>query len=160
MRIRSQMLNTFKMNFQSDKTFTDCMWKCKYGQMDAQTHATLNCPLYSDLRCDKDFDNDEDLVTFFRQVIERRHQEDMQWRTSMVTFIKQAQPKLKLSSIIDQNWIWLKLALCYHLCLLYCNNYRQALLTDMNLDRCLRIVEKYICQDLLFNSFVLWTDTS
>ena len=44
--------------------------------MDTQYHLANHCPLYNDLREDKDLNDDRDLVVFFQQVIDRTLEED------------------------------------------------------------------------------------
>ena len=77
-KLRACMTPTVKMNFKSDAKFAAQLWKCEgcaklsqYGYMDSQLHI-LRCEGYADLRHEKDFDNDQHLVEYFRSVISRR----------------------------------------------------------------------------------------
>ena len=82
------MTPTIRNNFRSEKQYTAEMWRCpgcrdpsntdttRPDTLDTQQHVQYTCPAYSDLREDKDFDKDGDLVEFFRQVIERRMEND------------------------------------------------------------------------------------
>ena len=70
------MCPTVKLNFRSDKTFARTRWSCWESaagcpELDSQEHIKV-CLGYSDLRVGKDLTDDSDLVTFFRQVIQRR----------------------------------------------------------------------------------------
>ena len=71
-RLRSKMTRTVKMNFSSDKKYASDLWSCWHcPSIDSQSHVRV-CPAYQQLRNDKDLDNDHDLVTYFRQVIQLR----------------------------------------------------------------------------------------
>ena len=74
-RIRSKMTKTVKMDYPSDKGSKADLWSCwHFPSLDAQSHI-MTCPAYQQFREDKDLDNDQDLVKFFRQVIQL--QDDM-----------------------------------------------------------------------------------
>ena len=67
-----------KMNFQSDTAFAKDLWVCdgcreesKWGMRDTQEHV-LVCPAYEAFRLDKDLDKEQDLVSFFRSVLQKR----------------------------------------------------------------------------------------
>ena len=71
-RIRSLMTKTVKTNFSSDKQFASDLWKCWHCPMvDTQSHVRV-CPAYEHLRVGKHFDNDNELVKYFSQVIKLR----------------------------------------------------------------------------------------
>ena len=70
------MMQSVQMNFQSDAKFASNLWKCKCDSMDTQYHLENICPLYDDIRKDKDLSDDNDLVAFFQQVIARRQEEE------------------------------------------------------------------------------------
>ena len=71
-RLRSCMTKTVKMNYPSDEHNKKQLWQCAHcTRIDTQTHIK-NCPEYEHLRFDKDLNNDNDLVTYFRQVIAMR----------------------------------------------------------------------------------------
>ena len=75
-KLRSSMVPTVKMNFQSDPKFSSDLWSCwSCSDPDSITHIKL-CLTYSDLREDLDLDVDHDLVTYFRRVIDRREETD------------------------------------------------------------------------------------
>ena len=67
-------------NFPSDVKFSEQLWTCTGcdkadgqigGRRDTQTHIMI-CPLYADLRMDKNLEEDKDLVKYFSQVIKKR----------------------------------------------------------------------------------------
>ena len=71
-RLRTKLARTVKMNFSSDRKFTEQLWSCWHcPRVDTQTHVTV-CPAYEHLRENLDFDNDKDLVKYFDQVIKLR----------------------------------------------------------------------------------------
>ena len=71
-RIRSKMTKTVKMNYPSDKGYKADLWRCWHcPSLDTQSHI-MTCPAYQHFREDKNLDNDQDLVKFFRQVIQLR----------------------------------------------------------------------------------------
>ena len=71
-RLRSFMTKTVKMNFPSDKSYKLDLWKCSHCEkIDTQSHIK-HCTAYEHLRLGKDLQNDNELVTFFKQVIALR----------------------------------------------------------------------------------------
>ena len=76
-KIASEMLPSIKMNFQSDKKFTADCWTCDgcsdglTDKRDSQNHV-LYCEAYEEFRIGKDLSKDQDLVDFFKSVIEHR----------------------------------------------------------------------------------------
>ena len=73
-KIRSAMCPTIKMCFQSDVKFAEDLWSCwdsDCTEIDSMSHVR-HCSAYSNLRHDLDLDLDQDLVTYFRKVIEGR----------------------------------------------------------------------------------------
>ena len=71
-RLRSFMTRTVKTNFSSDRQFAADLWSCWHcPKVDSQTHIRV-CPAYQQFRDNKDLDNDHDLVSYFRQVIQLR----------------------------------------------------------------------------------------
>ena len=64
-------------NFSHDKSYSKTNWMCMCGlSKEKEVHITSGkCPIYSDIR-EKytDFDKDEDLVSYFNEVLERRGQ--------------------------------------------------------------------------------------
>ena len=72
-RLRTKVVKTVKTHFKSDKIFSEELWTCdECSKLDTSDHLLHHCPKYDDLREELDFNKDEDLVTFFRKVIERR----------------------------------------------------------------------------------------
>ena len=60
------------MNYPSDKGYKADLWRCWHcPSLDTQSHI-MTCPAYQHFREDTNFDNDQDLVKFFRQVIKLR----------------------------------------------------------------------------------------
>ena len=76
MRIRAQMLNSVKTNFQSDPAFAKVNYKCGCGMVDSQRHIEQICTLYDDLRCDLITEDDQSLVKFFDAVLKRRQDDE------------------------------------------------------------------------------------
>jgi hypothetical protein len=78
MKIRSKMCPTVKMNFRRDKKFTGDQWSCfSFGEqkLDSQDHSKV-CLFFEDLRRDKDLSSDQDIVTYFQEIIKRRQIEN------------------------------------------------------------------------------------
>ena len=67
--IRTFMTKGFKANFKSK--YSDLKCEACGSETDSQSHAMV-CPEYADLRVSVDFTKDEDLVNYFRKVLERR----------------------------------------------------------------------------------------
>ena len=65
----------FAGNFSNNNKYSKTDWMCICGQSkEKEGHITSGqCPIYSDIR-EKylDFNNDEDLVSYFDEVLERR----------------------------------------------------------------------------------------
>ena len=71
-RICSFMTRTVKSNFSSDKRYMSELWSCWHcPNIDSQAHIRV-CPAYQKLREKKDLENDHDLVSYLREVIEMR----------------------------------------------------------------------------------------
>ena len=71
--VREVLQATFPMIIPIEKTD----WMCLCGlSKEKEIHITSeNCPVYSDIREKySDFNNDEDLVSYFNEVLERRDQ--------------------------------------------------------------------------------------
>ena len=74
-RFKSRVgLLPFAGNFSKDKRFAKSNWLCRCGEKENESHIKDGtCPIYSDIRIKYgDLDNDEDLVTFFSEVLDRR----------------------------------------------------------------------------------------
>ena len=68
-RIRTRMVDV-KMNFRNDPRYKRESWMCKCEtNVESQTHVLLYCKNYAKLREGLDFDNDRDLVKYFREVL-------------------------------------------------------------------------------------------
>ena len=78
MRIRANMVNSIKFNFQSDPKFTTDNWQCSCGMIESQRHIQNSCEEYDDLRQLHNLDTDEGLVEFFDAVLLRRQEEEHQ----------------------------------------------------------------------------------
>ena len=80
-KIASEMLPSIKMNFQSDKKFTADCWTCDgcrdgfTDNRDSQNHVIF-CEAYEEFRIGKDLSKDQDLVDYFKSVIEHRMKTD------------------------------------------------------------------------------------
>jgi hypothetical protein len=64
----------FAGNFSKDKRFAKSDWMCRCGQTEKEIHLTAGkCPIYDDIR-EKyiSFENDEDLVSYFKEILDRR----------------------------------------------------------------------------------------
>ena len=71
-RISSHMIQTVKMNFQSEPTYRDDLWSCiSCGKIDTQQHL-LYCEGYSSFRQDKNLSLDADLVGYFKCILQHR----------------------------------------------------------------------------------------
>ena len=78
-KIASHMAPTIKMNFMSNDKFTLELWTCPgcavpgdaKGARDSQVHV-LQCEAYKEMREGKNLDCDEDLVEYYRNVINVR----------------------------------------------------------------------------------------
>ena len=60
-------------NFSRDRRFLRTGWLCLCGEREEQEHIMRHCKIYDDIR-DKygNMDNDDELVQFFRELLERR----------------------------------------------------------------------------------------
>ena len=75
-RLRGNVLKTIKTHFKSDKSYSRELWSCeKCSLLDSTFHVQYKCTEYDDLRKNLNFDNDGDVVSFFRKVLERRERE-------------------------------------------------------------------------------------
>ena len=74
-RFKSRVgLLPFAGNFSKDKRFAKSNWLCRCGEKENESHIKDGiCPIYSDIWQNYGgLDNDEDLVKFFSEVLERR----------------------------------------------------------------------------------------
>ena len=68
-RIRTMMVD-MKMNFKHDPRYKRESWMCKcVTTVESQNHVLLYCKEYDNLPEGLDFDNDKDLVKYFRDVL-------------------------------------------------------------------------------------------
>ena len=75
-RLNSFMTKTVKMNFPSNPKFVKSLWTCWHcDQIDTQSHI-MHCDKYESFRLDKNLDNDQELVSYFKQVIKLRENLD------------------------------------------------------------------------------------
>jgi hypothetical protein len=74
-RVRTNMVEGFRGSFQNmhKNTSLNCVG-CGL-EVDYQAHS-MECPSYDDLREGLDMDKDQDLVSFFRKVMDRRSEEE------------------------------------------------------------------------------------
>jgi len=77
-KIVSQMTPGVKMNFQSDKKFAKDLWKCTdcsgssvLGRRDTQQHLII-CPGYEAFREGRNLDNDSDLISYYKDILQHR----------------------------------------------------------------------------------------
>ena len=71
-KFRSKMLDV-KMNYSHDPVFSKDLWKCDSCErsIDTQNHI-LWCPAYSEIREGKSLNNDEDLISYLKKVMNVR----------------------------------------------------------------------------------------
>jgi hypothetical protein len=74
-RVRTNMVEGFRGSFQNmhRNTSLDCVGCGR--EVDYQAHS-MECPAYDDLREGLDMEKDQDLVTYFRKVMDRRSEEE------------------------------------------------------------------------------------
>ena len=70
--MRSRMYRC-KMNYMNDPKYKSEMWRCDSCEscIDSQSHI-LYCPAYQQLRVGKSLSSDQDIVTYFKEVLEIR----------------------------------------------------------------------------------------
>jgi hypothetical protein len=78
---RSSMTQYVKMNYMSDLKYASDLWRCESCQtsIDSMGHV-MWCPSYSDLRADKDMDDDRDVARYLHDVMLIRSKLDLQRR--------------------------------------------------------------------------------
>ena len=61
-------------NYSNDRRFKKTNWMCWCGhKREEEIHIREHCPIYKDIRKKFDsLDNDENLVAFFKEVLQRR----------------------------------------------------------------------------------------
>ena len=76
---RSSMTQFVKMNYMSDLRYASDLWKCDSCQtsVDSMGHV-MWCPSYSDLRADKDMDDDRDVARYLHDVMIIRSKLELQ----------------------------------------------------------------------------------
>ena len=68
-RIRTKMVDKIAFNFSSDPKYVGRLWQCMHCEcIDSQSHV-LTCVGYKHLREGKKLNSDNDLVSYFREVI-------------------------------------------------------------------------------------------
>ena len=76
-KMRARVIKTVKTHFKNDKNFTSELWSClNCSSLDTSFHILHQCPIYENLRKDMNIDNDEEVVDFFRKVIQRREEKE------------------------------------------------------------------------------------
>ena len=75
--LRSRMVKC-KMNYFNDPKYRAEMWRCDScrTRIDSQSHI-LYCPAYQKLREGKNLNSDQDIVTYFREVLKIRNELDL-----------------------------------------------------------------------------------
>ena len=68
----------FAGNYSKDQRFSKTNWFCRCGKKEKEIHLTTeSCPIYSDIRAKyTNFEDDEDLVAYFQEVLDRRDRLD------------------------------------------------------------------------------------
>ena len=62
-----------KYNYSHDPKYQKDLWKCDSCESSIETQEhILWCPAYSELRKDKDINNDHDLITYIKNVMKVR----------------------------------------------------------------------------------------
>ena len=70
------MTENVKMNYKSDQSFANTLWKCTACQnQDTEIHL-LWCPGYEDIREGLDLKNDSDLCSYLQKVFTSRCNKD------------------------------------------------------------------------------------
>ena len=76
-RLRGKVFHTVKTHFKNDKEFTENLWsRQECSLLDSSFHVQFQCTNYEDLRSKFNFDKEQDVVHFFRKVLERRQLEE------------------------------------------------------------------------------------
>ena len=70
--IRTKMVEKIAFNFSSDQKYVNRLWQCTHcASIDSQSHVLI-CAGYKHLREGKDLGSDNDLVSYFRDLISIR----------------------------------------------------------------------------------------
>ena len=76
-KLRAKVLNPIKTHMKSDEKFTKELWSCKeHSLLETSSHLMKKCGQWEEEWRDLDLDDDEDIVKFFRLVLERKEEED------------------------------------------------------------------------------------
>ena len=70
--IDTKMLRTVKINFPSDLKNEDDLWKCDQCTCEDSIRHLKICPFFEDLRENKNLDRDDDLISYFDEIIQIR----------------------------------------------------------------------------------------
>ena len=76
--LRMKTTKHVKSHFFNDRKYSEQMWKCspQCDKIDTIQHIAFSCPKYDHLKHNKDLQNsDEDLVNFFKEVVQLRDDE-------------------------------------------------------------------------------------
>ena len=83
--LRSRMFNC-KMNYLNNPKYKAELWRCDSCEslIDSQSHI-LYCPAYQQLRVGKSLSSDQDVVNYFKEVLEIRIRLDLnKWKCNLV----------------------------------------------------------------------------
>ena len=83
-RIRGKVVKSIRTHFKKEDEYADELWSCwepECTSLDTMNHIKDQCIHYDSLKTDLDLQRDEDVVKFFRRVLEKREQ-DIEDKTS------------------------------------------------------------------------------
>ena len=76
-KLRAKVLKSIKTHFKSDPVFVEELWSCKEcSLLDTTSHLINKCVLFDEEREGLDLGEDEDLIFFFKRVLEKREREE------------------------------------------------------------------------------------
>ena len=76
-KLRARVLKSIKTHFKSDPVFTEELWSCKEcSLLETSSHLVNKCVLFDDERDGLDLGDDEDLILFFKRILEKREREE------------------------------------------------------------------------------------
>ena len=74
--IDTQMLKGVKVNFSSEPKYEDKLWQCEFClRVDSTRHIKI-CPFFKEQRADKNLNDDNDLISYFQEVMMIRMREE------------------------------------------------------------------------------------
>ena len=75
-KLKTKMMKNIKLNYKNDPKNVMKLWKCtECDYIDSQDHI-LWCEGYTELRKNKDLENDYDLTSYFQQVMQQRERKE------------------------------------------------------------------------------------